>query len=331
MADSKSIDPIARSLPVGIVVIGRNQASRLERVLRSAIDQADWVVYADSNSTDDSTQIAHALKVPSTVLDDSAPHTAARGRNSGFALLRQLTSTRFVQFLDGDTVMASGWLKAAVTYLDEHPDVHVVAGRLREENPSRNFYHRLADMEWNVPTGDVESTGGNLCVLTQAFEAVQGFSGSMKAGEESQFCQRIRERGGRVVRIDALMGFHDIGLASFTQWWNRSVRTGNAEANLFAINGTKDKRQLKNLVSSLLWGAALPTYAFAMAPVTFGTSLLLFSAYPLLWNRIRKDRLTRGDNPNDASLYATACTIAKFAEAIGIAQFTRDRFAGRQD
>lgn len=45
---------------IGVVVIGRNEGSRLERCLASLAGAADQVVYVDSGSTDGSVQMAQA-------------------------------------------------------------------------------------------------------------------------------------------------------------------------------------------------------------------------------------------------------------------------------
>ena len=48
----------ALCLEVGVVAIGRNEGERIDKCLRSAINQSRTVVYVDSGSTDDSTKIA---------------------------------------------------------------------------------------------------------------------------------------------------------------------------------------------------------------------------------------------------------------------------------
>ena len=40
------------------ITIGRNEGNRLKTCLRSAMKQAQWVVYVDSGSTDDSVSFA---------------------------------------------------------------------------------------------------------------------------------------------------------------------------------------------------------------------------------------------------------------------------------
>ena len=66
---------------IGVVVIGRNEGSRLERCLASLAGAADQVVYVDSGSTDGSVQMAQAQGIEVLALDMTQPFTAARARN----------------------------------------------------------------------------------------------------------------------------------------------------------------------------------------------------------------------------------------------------------
>ena len=70
------------------------------------------MVYVDSNSNDNSVDLARSLGVEVVELDQSLPFTAARARNAGFERLEQLCAVgvEFVQFVDGDCEVAAGWL-----------------------------------------------------------------------------------------------------------------------------------------------------------------------------------------------------------------------------
>ena len=57
----------------------------------------------------------------------------------------------------------------------------------------------------------------------EAFEAVGGFDPTVPAGEEPELCQRLREAGWTVVRLDADMTWHDSAMTGFRQWWQPPV------------------------------------------------------------------------------------------------------------
>jgi cellulose synthase/poly-beta-1,6-N-acetylglucosamine synthase-like glycosyltransferase len=63
------------------------------------------------------------------------PFTAARARNEGFVALKRFRpNVQFVQFVDGDSELVSGWLDAALPFIARHNDIAVVCGRRRERH-----------------------------------------------------------------------------------------------------------------------------------------------------------------------------------------------------
>ena len=121
----------------------------------------------------------------------------------------------FVQFIDGDCELASGWLQRAREELDEFPDVSAVCGRLRERNAGASIYNRLCDMEWEGPTGDVDACGGIALFRAEAIREVGGYRDELVAGEEPELCVRLRASGRKIRRLDAEMGNHDAAMTCF--------------------------------------------------------------------------------------------------------------------
>ena len=316
-------------MSVGVVVVGRNEAARLERCLRSAQASCDALVYVDSGSSDDSVALARSLGLRVVELDDSKPFTAARGRNAGFeALCTQWPDVDRVQFVDGDCELDPGWVVAACEYLDAHPDVAITAGRRREISPESSRYNLLTDMEWNTPVGDAEAVGGDLMVRREAFVQAGGYDPKLIAGEDPDFCFRVRASGARIVRLDHEMTRHDAAILHFDQWWRRQTRSGHAYAELALRHGRFRARQVASILG---WGVALPAFALVGAPLTAGLSLLALSAYGFLWLRVRGQRRRRGDSREAAGQYASACVLGKFAGAYGIATFAWNRWLRDRD
>ena len=112
------------------------------------------MVYVDSGSSDGSVAMARDMGVEVVDLDLSRPFSAARARNEGLdRLLAVAPDVQYVQFVDGDCEIVEGWIDRARRELDEHPEAAAVCGRLRERHPERSVYNRLADLEWDTPTG----------------------------------------------------------------------------------------------------------------------------------------------------------------------------------
>ncbi len=308
---------------VGVVVIGRNEGERLRRCLRSLHGRVDRMVYVDSGSTDGSVEFARSLGVEAISLDMSKPFTMARGRNTGCERLLESDQTiELVQFVDGDCEVAPGWVERAAEVLASRPDAAAVAGRRRERHPEASVYNRLADLEWDAPAGDVSAVGGDVMLRVEALRRVGLFDPALIAGEEPELCFRLRAAGWKIVRVPDEMTAHDAAIFRFGQWWRRAVRGGHAYAEGAWMHGRSPERyKVRETVSIVLWGAALPLGALALGAVTGGWGLLALLAYPLLWARIALRQRGRGRPVRDAALYALFVLAGKFAQLRGACGF----------
>ena len=247
---------------IGVVVIGRNEGNRLKECLLSVLGNVKTVVYVDSASSDGSVELARRLGVEVVELDLSIPFTAARARNAGFEYLLQIEpSVEFVQFVDGDCLVVEGWLQKATKVLNDKPEIVVVCGRRREEFPINSVYNRLCDIEWNTPVGEAKACGGDAMMRVLALKQVGGFNPTLIAGEEPELCVRLRQAGGKIMRIDAEMTLHDAQITHFKQWWKRSIRNGHAYAEGAWMHGKPpEKHWLKESRRIWVWGFVSSTF-----------------------------------------------------------------------
>jgi GT2 family glycosyltransferase len=214
---------------IGVVVIGRNEGDRLKRCLESVTKVTDKIIYVDSGSTDESVAMVLGMGLRVIELDLHIPFTAARARNEGGkSLVKFAPNLDYIQFVDGDCELASGWLEAAASFLESHKDIAMVCGRLRERYPENSIYNLLCDAEWDTPIGVAKTCGGNAMIRSKTFVAEGGYRPDLIAGEESEFCVRLREKGWKIWRLDAEMALHDAAMTHFGQWWKRTQRTGYA-------------------------------------------------------------------------------------------------------
>ena len=318
---------------IGVVVIGRNEGSRLHKCLLSVLGEEITIVYVDSGSTDGSIDLVRSLGVHVVNLDLSIPFTAARARNAGFEyLLLVEPSTEFIQFVDGDCQVIEGWLERAAHELIAQPDVVVVCGRRREELPNNSIYNRLCDLEWDTPVGEAKACGGDAMMRFSALKQVKGFNPNMIAGEEPELCVRLRQAGGRILRIDAEMTLHDAQIIRFGQWWRRSLRAGHAYAEGSWLHGhSPEHHWVKESRSIWLWGLLLPLLAIATGWLTSGLSiLLLLIGYVVLGYKVYQNTLQRGFKSEDALLYSLSCMLSKFPQVQGQIQFHISRLLKRQ-
>lgn len=318
---------------IGVVVIGRNEGNRLKQCLLSVLGEAKTVVYVDSGSSDGSLELASNLGVKVVELDLSIPFTAARARNAGFEYLLQIEPRiDFVQFVDGDCLIVKGWLEKATGVLKAESEVVVVCGRRREEFPRHSVYNRLCDIEWDTPVGEAKACGGDAMMRVEALKQVGGFNPTLIAGEEPELCVRLRQAGGKIMRLDAEMTLHDAQIMHFSQWWQRSIRNGHAYAEGAWLHGKPPERHwVKESRRIWFWGLTLPFLAIANLWLTGGISIvLLLATYLLLTFKVYKYAKTIGIQSDDALLYGLFCVLDKFPQLIGQIQFHLSRLLGRK-
>jgi GT2 family glycosyltransferase len=318
---------------IGVVAIGRNEGERLKHCLRSAMGCTDRVVYVDSGSTDDSVAFAQSIGVEVVDLDTSIPFTAARARNAGIErLTAKWSGLRYVQVLDGDCEIRTGWIQAAYNCLESTPRAAVVCGRRREREPDATIYNRMCDLEWDTPVGQTRSCGGDALFRLEALQQVGAYNPAVIAGEEPELCVRLRQAGHEVHRIDHEMTYHDAAMTSFGQYWKRAKRAGHAYAQGAHMHGKPPERHnVRQTRSALVWGLLLPLAALLLAYWTFGLSIATYVGLLCVQGlRIRRNELRRGRIASDASLLARFILLAKFAQAQGVLLFHWRRLTGQQ-
>ena len=304
---------------IGVVVIGRNEGSRLVRCFESVQSLGYPVVYVDSCSTDNSVALAETFGVSVVRLDSRRPLNAARGRKAGFdCVLRDHPGVEQVLFIDGDCELIPGFLSVAQEVLAQRPDVAVVCGRRVELCPQESIYNRLADLEWDAPVGECVSCGGDALMRVHAYVESGGFDDTVLAGEEPELCLRIRRLGYKVVRIDAPMTRHDLNMHGFAQWWRRGVRSGYGALDVRVRRGVREFDRL--LLSAWIWAVGVPCLALALACGLFGlfgqiafvgtvSVVLLLLAFQTM--RIAVSGSRRGLSNRDSAIYGILMMVDK--------------------
>ena len=267
---------------IGFVAIGRNEGQRLMASLSALKDYLPQAIYVDSGSTDNSVKNAQLNGFHVCVLDMSIPFTAARARNIGFnQLIQHYPHLKYVHFLDGDCILEQNWVKKALSFIQNSPEIAVVCGRRTEIHPDQSIYNYMCNMEWGTPIGLSKACGGDALFSVSAFKAANGYRDSLIAGEEPELCLRIRQLGYKVWRLDAAMTKHDAAIFKFSQWWKRSKRAGYAYAEgAYLHGGPPEKHWVIERNRGLIWALGVPLFcltAMWYKPI-FG---LLFCIYPI--------------------------------------------------
>lgn len=322
---------------LGLVVIGRNEGDRLARCLAS-VRSIPSRVYVDSQSTDDSIALARAEGVTVVELVMPPNFTAARARNAGIArLLADDPELEFVQMVDGDCEVQPGWIEAALSSLRAEPDLALVFGRRRERFPERSIYNALCDDEWNAPIGESPGCGGDALFRVKALRQVDFYNASMIAGEDTEMSMRLRKRGWRLRRIDAEMTLHDAAITRFSQWWNRTRRSGHGYGEMAHLHpDARDPNWPRTVRSILAWGGGMTgllaitvALAFFSSPLWWLAALLVFLPWPLRMIQLTRRQRRRGLAPRIARASGILLMLGKVPQFQGLMSYYRNRWSGR--
>jgi GT2 family glycosyltransferase len=232
------------------------------------------LIYVDSASTDDSVGTAASCGALVVSLD-AGPPSAARARNAGW----RAATASLILFLDGDTILNSGFLEPALRIIQD-PSVAVVWGKRTEIFPEQSIYTRVLDLDWvSSPPGDSAYCGGDALMRRSVLEETGGYDDELIAGEEPELCRRIRSRGYRIVSAGIAITQHDLAVTRWSQYWKRSVRTGHAYAEVSErFRKTPDPlwrtEHIRNLVQGLSY--------VALAAVGLSASLIAGSVWPIV-------------------------------------------------
>jgi GT2 family glycosyltransferase len=314
---------------IGVVVIGRNEGGRLRASLESLRDVAHRV-YVDSGSTDGSQALAARMGFDVVELQIPPNFTAARARNAGLQRLLELDpELELVQMVDGDCEVVPHWVEAATAAIRQHERAAAVFGRVRERFPDASVYNMICDDEWNVPIGEASSCGGNAMFRVEALRQAGGYSPTLIAGEEPDLCLRMRQKGWKILRIDAEMTLHDANISHFGQWWKRAQRGGHAFAELVYRHGRYAERHWKREVLSFLaWASSLLAgVATALIGLATGTAWLLYlgaaavALFAVQTLRLTLRRWREGYPLRGAVPWAVLLMVGKIAQLQGFIRF----------
>lgn len=321
---------------LSVVIVGRNEGERLTRCIQSVyaahhLPPDTEIIYVDSNSQDQSPEHARQLGAKVLVVHPPRP-AAAIGRNAGW----KVATGEYILFLDGDTLLNPDFIQAALTALENDPQLAIVWGHRREIYPQKSVYQRVLDLDWLYRPGYVEFCGGDALMRRQVLEAVDGYDPQLIAGEEPEMCQRIRDKDYKILHIDHPMTLHDLAITHWSQYWQRAVRTGHAYAEVsqrlqHTPNPLWQKEAVKNIIHAnllfdfLLFGSLFSLLLMSWWPL--GIASLLFLALSL---RSAWKARWKANNPWTLFLYGLHSQFQQIPIAIGQLSYYWYKWRGKR-
>jgi glycosyltransferase involved in cell wall biosynthesis len=132
----------------------------------------------------------------------------ARNANAARNVGVQAASGDPICLVDDDSLAPAGWLRALVAGALRHPEAGCLGGPVRAilgERPPRTCpEHDLAGVELDEGDGEIEVEevwGANMAIRRRAFEEVGPLLERLKEAHESEWEDRLRRGGGRIVYI----------------------------------------------------------------------------------------------------------------------------------
>jgi len=296
MSDVSPSTPLPNRSRVSVIIKAYNEERRIEEALRSSLaavaEVGGEVILADGHSTDRTVEIACAYPVRIVRLLEADERSCGIGPQLGF----QHSSGTYVYVMDADMQLRPGFLRAALEFLDAHPDVAGVGGRIVEMNlHCMEYRERALRNAAHLAPGEVDRLdGGGLYRREAVLQAGWLSDRNLHAYEEFDLAVRLRAAGWKLVRIpvDAVSHFgHDAPPYQLLlrRWRSRYV-WGLGELLRGAAGRPhwqlvwSDLRELRLYVAVVAWWLVLlcvavwPLHGFERALAMFGIGVLPFAA-----------------------------------------------------
>ena len=208
-------------------------------------------------------------------------------------------------FLDDDCEPAPDWIEQNVREL-EMPLVGAVGGQIAGK--SKAFFAQCVDFSsfafcQGSKRREITVCSASMGVRREAYEAAQGFSETLRSGEDIDFCYRLIKLGYKTVYQPAVKVLHNHRRTSFSVLMRYSYFYGR-------VKGLSVKRKHRDMSrrNALLTMLQTPLLYFLMIPVvSLGITMTIV-------------RLNVREYPR-VLLYAPFIVLAKIAYHVGIWQW----------
>ncbi|MBI4707262.1 MAG: glycosyltransferase family 2 protein [Candidatus Omnitrophica bacterium] len=182
------------------VIVAKNEEKNIARCIESILscikDIKDTeILLVDSCSSDGTIEIAKRYPINIIRLHDNWQLSPAAGRFSGV----NNATGKYILIIDGDMQLLDGWLKPALQFMEENPNVASVLGRhydvcyLKDgsiSEPSLNrACHNLNKLQ------EIDYVFQSSIFRKESLTEVGNFQPFLRAEEEAEVSHRLKQRG----------------------------------------------------------------------------------------------------------------------------------------
>lgn len=194
---------------LSIVIICKNESENIERCIKSVLSLPNdfnyEVILIDSNSTDNTLDIAKKFDISIFQLKSKWKHNAAVARYLG----SKKCSGKYILFLDGDMELDTAFLNKGIHILEKDKAVGAVSGKLSEYTyENKQLVHKTEDV-YNVEfIGKRYDMGGVFIIKNSILQEIGNFDINLDANEDLDLCYRIYAAGYSFVRLPEVIAIH---------------------------------------------------------------------------------------------------------------------------
>ena len=265
----QAVDTPAKACRVSIIIKALNEENRIVAAVKSALAAVRTVggevVLADSCSSDNTVALASTYPIRIVQLARAEQRCCGVGPQLGY----QHCTGEYVYILDGDMEMLPGFLPEALAFMEAHPDVAGVGGRVVETNTtSLEYIGRVERGLSNMQAGSIDRLDMGGLYRRAAVEQAGYFSDSnLHSYEEFDLAVRLRVLNWKLWRINidsVLHHGHDAPPYQLLmrRWRSRYIcglgevlRASLGKPHLKLV--LRDVRELRLYAAVLLWWAVL--------------------------------------------------------------------------
>lgn len=213
---------------VSVVVPAYNAEAFLGQALQSILGQQyrplEILVVDDGSTTEAGVQLAESFGPPVRVIRrQHVGHAAAR--NAGVAA----ADGEYLAFLDADDLWSHDKLRTQVEYLESHPEVDLVMGRIQ------NFHSpELTDQQKSELTSPLEPAEGYkqcaMLVRRSAFNRVGPLDDQLVAGDFAEWLARATDGGLNTAHIPQIQVYRRLHANNVGRTGRRAAQAGYLRA-----------------------------------------------------------------------------------------------------
>lgn len=316
-----------------VIVKAWNEERHIEACLRSVLREIAQlhgeVILADSVSTDRTVEIARQFDVQIVQLACPGDRSCGAALQLGY----QFSRGRYIYVLDADMTLAPGFLHRAIDYLDAHPGVAGVGGRIIDLQLNNAADKKRAALFAALRQEQVvASLGGGGMYRRSAIEAVGYLAHRwLPACEEAELGARLASAGWSLVRLADAAVMHCGHDETSLQMLRRLWRNGRMHAYGMFLRSALGRPWLGAAVKSCWFVFIAPALCLAaLAIAAFGAGrgldfVLAWSAAQLaIWSAVIAALVWRKRNLAEALLAFLAWHWFAIAAAGGMFRPVRD-------